>query len=116
MWVYIVLVKVKTANEMRISDWSSDVCWSDLLSIGVSAPFQKQHPDIAEFFSKVDLPIEPLNKALADMSEKHTPPREAAVAFLKAHPQVWQARPDARRVGNECVGTCMSGCSRDDIK
>jgi glycine betaine/proline transport system substrate-binding protein len=61
------------------------------LSIGVSAPFQKQHPDIAEFFSKVDLPIEPLNKALADMSEKHTPPREAAEAFLKAHPQVWQA-------------------------
>ncbi|EPJ78256.1 ABC transporter substrate-binding protein [Pseudomonas sp. CFII68] len=61
------------------------------LSIGVSAPFQKQYPEIAEFFSKVDLPIEPLNKALADMSEKRIPPREAAEAFLKAHPQVWQA-------------------------
>jgi glycine betaine/proline transport system substrate-binding protein len=61
------------------------------LSIGVSAPFQQQHPDIAEFFSKVDLPIEPLNKALADMSENRTPSREAAEAFLKAHPQVWQA-------------------------
>ncbi|AZD66375.1 glycine betaine/proline transport system substrate-binding protein [Pseudomonas chlororaphis] len=61
------------------------------LSIGVSTPFQKQYPQIAEFFSKVDLPIEPLNKALAEMSEKHTPPREAARAFLKAHPQVWRA-------------------------
>ncbi|SDZ54739.1 ABC transporter substrate-binding protein [Pseudomonas sp. NFIX28] len=61
------------------------------LSIGVSAPFQKQYPQITEFFSKVDLPIESLNKALAEMSEKHTPPREAARAFLKAHPQVWRA-------------------------
>ncbi|UQS16757.1 ABC transporter substrate-binding protein [Pseudomonas sp. HS6] len=61
------------------------------LSIGVSAPFQKQYPQIAAFFSKVDFPIEDLNKALAEMSEKHTPPREAAEAFMKAHPDVWQA-------------------------
>src|SRR5476649_1257984 len=61
------------------------------LSIGVSAPFQKQYPQIADFFSKVELPIGPLNKALADMSEKHTAPREAAEAFMKAHPDVWQA-------------------------
>ncbi|TFH80819.1 ABC transporter substrate-binding protein [Pseudomonas kribbensis] len=61
------------------------------LSIGVSAPFQKQYPQIAAFFSKVEFPIEDLNKALADMSEKHTPPRDAAEAFMKAHPDVWQA-------------------------
>ena len=61
------------------------------LSIGVSAPFQKQYPQIAAFFAKVDFPIEDLNKALAEMSEKHTPPREAAQAFMKAHPDVWQA-------------------------
>ena len=61
------------------------------LSIGVSTPFQKQYPQIAEFFTKVDLPIDPLNKALAEMSEKHTPPRQAAQAFMKAHPEVWQA-------------------------
>jgi len=61
------------------------------LSIGVSAPFQKQYPQIAAFFSKVDFPIEDLNKALADMSEKHTPPGEAAEAFMKTHPDVWQA-------------------------
>ncbi|MBC3271204.1 ABC transporter substrate-binding protein [Pseudomonas sp. SWRI81] len=61
------------------------------LSIGVSTPFQKQYPQIAEFFSKVDFPIEPLNKALAQMSEKHTSPRDAALAFMKEHPQVWQA-------------------------
>src|SRR3546814_5988787 len=30
MWVEFVFVKQKTAYEMRISDWSSDVCSSDL--------------------------------------------------------------------------------------
>src|SRR3546814_14954568 len=34
----IIFFKQKTAYEMRISDWSSDVCSSDLL---------RQHPDIA---------------------------------------------------------------------
>ncbi|UVL11116.1 ABC transporter substrate-binding protein [Pseudomonas rhodesiae] len=61
------------------------------LSIGVSTPFQKAYPQIAGFFEKVEFPIEPLNKALATMSENHTPPREVAQAFLKAHPEVWKA-------------------------
>src|SRR3546814_2088135 len=30
----VVLFKQKTAYEMRISDWSSDVCSSDLLDVG----------------------------------------------------------------------------------
>lgn len=61
------------------------------LSIGVSAPFQSQYPQLVEFFSKVRVPIDPLNKALALMSEKRTPPREASQAFLKAHPELLQA-------------------------
>src|SRR3546814_156119 len=31
VWCYVFLFKQKTAYEMRISDWSSDVCSSDLL-------------------------------------------------------------------------------------
>src|SRR3546814_3048196 len=31
MWYSIFVVKHKTADEMRISDWSSDVCSSDLM-------------------------------------------------------------------------------------
>ncbi|BCQ61578.1 histidine ABC transporter substrate-binding protein [Pseudomonas sp. Boi14] len=38
----------------------------------VSTPFQKQYPQLAQFFAKVDLPIEPLNRALAQMSENHS--------------------------------------------
>src|SRR3546814_4683239 len=31
--LHLVLFKQKTAYEMRISDWSSDVCSSDLVSV-----------------------------------------------------------------------------------
>src|SRR3546814_1469008 len=35
MCVLFFFFKQKTAYEMRISDWSSDVCSSDLLSLGI---------------------------------------------------------------------------------
>src|SRR3546814_20540214 len=45
--------KQKTAYELRISDWSSDVCSSDLrftretLSLSISAPVESEAPPIA---------------------------------------------------------------------
>src|SRR3546814_4912002 len=38
MCVVFFFFKQKTAYEMRISDWSSDVCSSDLLAPGVIGP------------------------------------------------------------------------------
>src|SRR3546814_4140664 len=35
VWFICFFFKQKTAYEMRISDWSSDVCSSDLLDLGV---------------------------------------------------------------------------------
>src|SRR3546814_3508875 len=35
MSLFIVFFKQKTAYEMRISDWSSDVCSSDLQGLGI---------------------------------------------------------------------------------
>src|SRR3546814_6052722 len=35
-WSFFFFFKQKTAYEMRISDWSSDVCSSDLLRLHVS--------------------------------------------------------------------------------
>src|SRR3546814_2602661 len=32
-WLYVVVFKHKTAYDMRISDWSSDVCSSDLYGV-----------------------------------------------------------------------------------
>lgn len=61
------------------------------LSIGVSAPFRKDYPELVAVFEKVDFPIELLNKTLATMSETRQSPREAAQQFLRANPQVWHA-------------------------
>ncbi|MBF8726011.1 ABC transporter substrate-binding protein [Pseudomonas putida] len=61
------------------------------LSVGVSKAFREQYPDLVQVFERVDLPIDPLNQALAQMSEKRTPPRDAALAFMRQHPQVWKA-------------------------
>ncbi len=60
------------------------------LAIGVSAPFKAQYPQLVSVFEKVDLPIDLLNGILGEMSEKRTPPRQVAEAFLKDHPDVWQ--------------------------
>src|SRR3546814_8167935 len=39
MWRYnVFFFKQKTADEMRIRDWSSDVCSSDLLMAGIEPP------------------------------------------------------------------------------
>src|SRR3546814_2444567 len=44
-FMYFFFFKQKTAYEMRISDWSSDVCSSDLAAIAVI--FDLVHPAIA---------------------------------------------------------------------
>ncbi|MBK5004350.1 ABC transporter substrate-binding protein [Pseudomonas sp. S60] len=61
------------------------------LSIGVSKAFRDNYPDLVKVFEQVDLPIDLLNRTLASMSEKRTPPREAALAFMRDNPAVWKA-------------------------
>src|SRR3546814_6495386 len=72
--------KQKTAYEMRISDWSSDVCSSDLFDILRTAP-----------------PLDP------------QPIRKTACAAGRAGEEALLAnRSEERRVGKECVSTCRS--------
>src|SRR3546814_139997 len=47
--VVIVLFKQKTAYELRISDWSSDVCSSDLLMIGEGPSARSVRIDLPPF-------------------------------------------------------------------
>ena len=61
------------------------------LSIGISAPFRQDYPELVEFFAKVDLPIDILNKALAQMSEQRESPKEAALKFMRDQPAIWKA-------------------------
>src|SRR3546814_4905222 len=81
--------KQKTAYEMRISDWSSDVCSSDLHQHRDEAVQQdEQHRDAVD--AKVVIDVE-----LAD------PRRELD-----------ELRSEERRVGKECVSTCRSRWSQ----
>src|SRR3546814_20742879 len=92
--------KQKTAYEMRISDWSSDVCSSDLEydpRIGAPEFRQAGRKQIAR-----GAWVSPLQ--LAD-DFHHPDAIELRVAPLDAE-QV--ERSEERRVGKECVSTCRS--------
>src|SRR3546814_2487420 len=86
--------KQKTAYEMRISDWSSDVCSSDLPFIYYDLIFggygARAYADGVEGLAPVincaNIPVE--------VHESGTP--------IKVH------RSEERRVGKECVSTCRS--------
>src|SRR3546814_13680160 len=104
---------MKTAYEMRISDWSSDVCSSDLWST-----------DHLDTRALPPLPSECRRSRhhMGDKAKRGRPPvatppihsnhsigildrREMAA---RCHPLV---RSEERRVGKECVSTCRSGWS-----
>src|SRR3546814_6194587 len=78
--------KQKTAYEMRISDWSSDVCSSDLQRIA----FVGGQPDDPQ-----------------DMHGIHIK-RFAARLWVHADHRMHGGRSEERRVGKECVSTCRS--------
>src|SRR3546814_2353378 len=93
----VFFFKQKTAYEMRISDWSSDVCSSDLID-------RARRPEIGR-----------------DLERRADGPRPRDIVFgnegamphvmMLAAPSVGFARrlrSEERRVGQECVSTCRS--------
>src|SRR3546814_996661 len=89
-WLFFFF-KQKTAYEMRISDWSSDVCSSDLYV---------RDPQVTVNFKSSD-------NLLATQSMLVTV--DGQVNKAGAYPVVGRAtRSEERRVGKECVSTCRS--------
>src|SRR3546814_2682832 len=86
--VVIFFFKQKTAYEMRISDWSSDVCSSDL----VHPPGQPAKLQQAAERNR-DGKVEPGCRA------------HRRAAIVQCAPC---KRSEERRVGKECVSTCRS--------
>src|SRR3546814_18137130 len=89
--------KQKTAYERRISDWSSDVCSSDL--VGDHAFEHHARVQVVERFH-----------AVLELRRLELGARVAA-GFFEFGEDVahrGQARSEERRVGKECVSTCRS--------
>src|SRR3546814_3767941 len=85
----IFCFKQKTAYEMRISDWSSDVCSSDLARRGGEHLFLHDRIGFGLGGGEPDRP---------------TPGAVRAHRHRRRH----LARSEERRVGKECVSTCRS--------
>src|SRR3546814_7960452 len=82
--------KQKTAYEMRISDWSSDVCSSDLIEL--------VEMEVRELLSEYEFPGDDIPVV-----------RVAAFPALNGDAKWGESiRSEERRVGKECVSTCRS--------
>src|SRR3546814_5286677 len=98
----VFFFKQKTAYEMRISDWSSDVCSSDLREID---------PEWVSELDGVALPASPIRLDGERLPINRPPPRlgehtdEVLALVGLTAPEI---RSEERRVGQECVSTCRS--------
>src|SRR3546814_16768155 len=95
---------------MRISDWSSDVCSSDLpqgVRVNAVAPGVVWTPRISQFLGEEGRAMQADNTPLRRVAE----PRDIAAAALFLSTDL--ARSEARRVGKECVSTCRSRWAPD---
>src|SRR3546814_2336450 len=93
----ICFFKQKTAYEMRISDWSSDVCSSDLHANGTDhlALDNDRNAAFKHAFQA------------GNRQERHTSLIDGF--FVNAGFATTQgSRSEERRVGKECVSTCRS--------
>src|SRR3546814_4683998 len=96
---FFFFFKQKTAYELRISDWSSDVCSSDLitdqlqLSGGVRYTREEKSADIRNLYVNPGVPT-----AVAVFRPAGSP----LIGNFE------DSRSEERRVGKECVSTCRS--------
>src|SRR3546814_15197588 len=106
MWTLpFFFCNLKTAYEMRISDWSSDVCSSDLTN-----PCRHNHWRRRRLRARC--PCTETRPAIG--------PHYSAGGHGHARQPAWTCRtyrrPEERRVGKECVSTCRSRWSPDHPK
>src|SRR3546814_14040010 len=99
---------------MRISDWSSDVCSSDLQSGPVAAELEEAglSPVEALLLDSSGQPVawRSLARLIARQDQGRQPkaPEEDSIADAT---EKLVTRSEERRDGKECVSTCRSRCS-----
>src|SRR3546814_16007200 len=102
-----------TADEMRISDWSADVCSSDLLPIAVignEMVYRKSHVQAAGFDTFPEDTDGFLNLCQA-LKAKGTP-AGVALGHAVLDGNAFAHSSEARRDGAEGVGPCRSRVSQ----
>src|SRR3546814_3808567 len=101
VFCFFFFFKQKTAYEMRISDWSSDVCSSDLetLTGDVLVTWQAASP---QFGADLDIAVQVSTDKERWTSIEDKLPNSGTYLW------VTQERSEERRVGKECVSTCRS--------
>src|SRR3546814_19759970 len=119
--VYIFFFKQKTAYEMRISDWSSDVCSSDLglLDVARNNPAllharcrcpTRQAVRRPRLDRQPRLRADPPDIRHARRTVAHDPPHDAGARRNCAR----EDRSEEGSVGKEWGNTCRSGWSPTD--
>src|SRR3546814_9764138 len=97
--MFFFFFKQKTAYEMRISDWSSDVCSSDLGTSKFTT--QRREADLVKILSGTfegKTTGTPISLLIENTDQRSKDYSEVAKAY----------RSEERRVGKECVSTCRS--------
>src|SRR3546814_17971822 len=92
----MIFFKQKTAYEMRISDWSSDVCSSDLRRVARALGHGDRQRVMPQRLAYPARPL-PGNRRQGEI--------EAVARQLRASNGI---RSEERRVGKECVRKCRS--------
>src|SRR3546814_10910156 len=97
--------KQKTAYEMRISDWSSDVCSSDLC--------MRRAPHAVAPERAVEIPEDRVAYGCEKLQSfsRQQQAGQQEIQLPSDHSTRPERRSEERRVGKECVSTCRSRLS-----
>src|SRR3546814_13011691 len=101
---------------MRISDWSSDVCSSDLGAQAIFADLVRRHIDVVGAGEIIGLRVAEETEAVGEHFDGARSDDLLALfgEFLEDREhQILLARSEERRVGKECVSSCRSRWSPD---
>src|SRR3546814_21138782 len=105
---------------MRISDWSSDVCSSDLLAAALDGALEKQMAPMITHLGSIQQGIDKIRggggEAVRDAIASSAGAEMAGLAEAIGAMTVSMATisSEARRVGKECVRTFHSGWAPDN--
>src|SRR3546814_3955035 len=107
--ICIFFFKQKKAYEMRISDWSSDVCSYDLLAYAETA-LRDRRPDWPMALPANPLPEPDLSDALRH-DVVFNGGMMGGMIMQEMGGSMGDDSSEEHRVGKECVRTCSSRCS-----